>query len=312
MDTVAAGDRMSAVSTGVDALAAEFQQHRSHLLGVGYRLTGSWADAEDAVQESWLRLQRTGREEVHDLRGWLTVVVGRLCLDRLRSAAAQRERYVGPWLPEPLVTSLDEPADDVVRDEGVRMAALVVLERLTPDQRIAFVLHDAFGVPFDEIAAVLGCSVSAARQHASRGRRSVADADPPPRASLSEQRRVLEALTTALAAADLDAVVALLHPDAVLLGDGGGKERTARRPVAGAEKVARFLLGLLERYGADQLTAAGPVLVNGDLGLLIPASPGDADHPTPIARRVSGFAVRDGRISAIYDIVNPDKLAFGL
>ncbi len=303
---------MSTVSTEVDALAAEFQQHRSHLLGVGYRLTGSWADAEDAVQESWLRLQRTGRDGLHDLRGWLTVVVGRLCLDRLRSAAAQRERYVGPWLPEPLVTSLDEPADDVVRDEGVRMAALVVLERLTPDQRVAFVLHDAFGVPFGEIAELLGCSVDAARQHASRGRRTVADADPPPRAPLAEQRRVLEALTTALAAADLDAVVALLHPDAVMLGDGGGKERTARRPVVGAEKVARFLLGLLERYGAAQLATADPVLVNGDLGMLIPESPGDAEHPTRIARRVSGFAVRDGRISAIYDIVNPDKLAYGL
>lgn len=300
------------VSTGVDALAAEFQQHRSHLLGVGYRLTGSWADAEDAVQESWLRLQRTEREELRDLRGWLTVVVGRLCLDRLRSATVQRERYVGPWLPEPLVTSLDDPADDVVRDEGVRMAALVVLERLTPDQRVAFVLHDAFDVPFRDIAGLLDCSEAAARQHASRGRRTVADAELAPRAPLSEQRRVLEALTTALAAADLDAVIAVLHPDAVMLGDGGGKERTARRPVVGAQKVARFLLGLLERYGAAQLTTAGPVLVNGDLGLLIPESPGDVDHPTPIARRISCFAVRDGRISAIYDIVNPDKLASGL
>ncbi len=300
---------MSGVGTGVDALATEFQQHRSHLLGVGYRLTGSWADAEDAVQESWLRLQRTGHEELRDLRGWLTVVVGRLCLDRLRSAAVQRERYVGPWLPEPLVTSPDEPADEVVRDEGVRMAALVVLERLSPDQRVAFVLHDAFGVPFGEIAALLGCSVAAARQHASRGRRVVAEADLPPRAPLSEQRRVLEALTTALAAADLDAVVALLHPDAVMLGDGGGKERTARRPVVGAGKVARFLLGLLERYGAAQLTAAAPVLVNGDLALLIPGSAGDAEHPTPVARRIAAFTLRDGRIAEIHDVVNPDKLA---
>jgi len=124
-----------------DAVAAEFQQHRSHLLAVGYRLTGSWVDAEDAVQESWLRLQRV--EPPRDLRARLTTVVGHLCLDRLRSATARRERYVGPWLPEPVVTPLDGaggPADDVVRDEGVRMAALVVLERLTPEQRVALVL----------------------------------------------------------------------------------------------------------------------------------------------------------------------------
>ncbi|MGH3978812.1 MAG: RNA polymerase sigma factor SigJ [Pseudonocardiaceae bacterium] len=296
---------------GVDALAAEFQRHRSHLLGVGYRLTGSWADAEDAVQESWLRLQRAEPDELRDLRGWLTTVVGRLCLGRLRSAAVKRERYVGSWLPEPVVTPVDGgggPAEEVVRDEGVRMAALVVLERLTPEQRVAFVLHDAFEVPFAEIATLLGCSLVAARQHASRGRRSVADADPPPRAALAEQQRMLDTLTAALAAADLDALVRLLHPDAVVVGDGGGKERTARRPVVGARKVARFLLGLLQRYGPAQLTTARPVLVNGDLGILVPAWPGDAEFPTPVAGRVACFAVRDGRVAAIYDVVNPDKL----
>ena len=166
------------MGTGADTLAVEFQRHRTHLLGVAYRLTGSLSDAEDAVQEAWLRLARLSdgdRAPIREPRGWLTTVVSRLCLDRLRSAVAVRERYVGTWLPEPLLTRLDgppDPLDDVVRDEGVRMAALVVLERLTPEQRVAFVLHDALAVPFAEIADVLGCSVATARQHASRARRA--------------------------------------------------------------------------------------------------------------------------------------------
>jgi RNA polymerase sigma-70 factor, ECF subfamily len=297
----------------VQAEADVVQQHRSHLLGVAYRLTGSLADAQDAVQEAWLRLARLSdadRAAIRDPRGWLTTVVGRLCLDRLRSAAVQRERYVGSWLPEPLVTRLDGPADpldEVVRDDGVRMAALVVLERLSPEQRVAFVLHDSLSVPFGEIAGVLGCSVPAARQHASRARRTVASADPPARVVLAEQRPVLDAFLTALASGDLAALVSLLHPDAAMIGDGGGKERTTRRPIRGADKVARFLLGLQQRYGPEQLGAALLVLVNGDLGMVIPPWPGDAEHP-PLTGRVSCFAIRDGRVAAIYDIVNPDKL----
>ena len=297
----------------MQAEADVVQQHRSHLLGVAYRLTGSFADAQDAVQEAWLRLARLSdadRTAIRDPRGWLTTVVGRLCLDRLRSAAVQRERYVGPWLPEPLVTRLDGPADpldEVVRDDGVRMAALVVLERLTPEQRVAFVLHDTLSVPFDEIADVLGCSVPAARQHASRARRAVASADPPDRVALSEQRRVLDAFLTALAGGDLAALVSMLHPDAAVIGDGGGRQRTARRPIRGAAKVARFIMGLQQRYGPERLGAARLVLVNGDLGMVIPPWPDDAGHP-PLTGRVSCFAIRDGRVAVIYDIVNPDKL----
>ena len=302
------------MGTGADALAVEFQRHRAHLLGVAYRLTGSLSDAEDAVQEAWLRLARLSggdRAAIREPRGWLTTVVSRLSLDRLRSAVAVRERYVGTWLPEPLLTRIDgpsDPLDDVVRDEGVRMAALVVLERLTPEQRVAFVLHDTLAVPFAEIADVLGCPVTTARQHASRARRAVAEADPPPRVGLDEQHVVLEAFLAALATGDVRAVTALLHPAAVVLGDGGGRERTARRPVTGADKIARFLLGLQQRYGAARLAAAAtPVLVNGDLGLLFPAFPADGAHP-PLGRRVSCFAVRGGRIAAVYDVVNPDKL----
>jgi RNA polymerase sigma-70 factor, ECF subfamily len=296
-----------------EPLAAEFQQHRTYLLGVAYRLTGSHADAEDAVQEAWLRLARQPSHEVaaiRNLRAWLTSVVGRLCIDRLRSAALSREHYVGTWLPEPLITTLDGPADpldEVVRDESVRLALLVVLERLPPEQRVAFVLHDVYDVPFHEIANLLGCSHAAARQYASRARRTVTDVDPPSRVALQQQQALLEAFAAALATGDLQAIVELLHPDVVMLGDGGGRERTARRPVVGALKVARFYLGLQERYGAAALGIATPVLVNGDLGLIFQGSSGDERHP-PFPRRVSSFAVRDGLIAAIYDMVNPDKL----
>jgi RNA polymerase sigma factor (sigma-70 family) len=171
-----------------------FEEHRAHLVRVGYRITGSVADAEDAVQEAWLRLagvDESTRTEIRDDRAWLTTVVGRLCLDRLRSAAARRERYVGPWLPEPLLTTgdPDEPLAAVVRDEGVRMAAMVVLERLSPPQRVAFVLHEALSLPYAQIAEVLGCPEATARQHAARARKIVADADPPPSASARRRAR---------------------------------------------------------------------------------------------------------------------------
>ncbi|MGQ0839609.1 sigma-70 family RNA polymerase sigma factor [Actinokineospora sp.] len=297
------------------ALAERFTEHRAHLLGVAYRLTGTLTDAEDAVQESWLRLSGVDeptRAGIRDLRGWLTTVVGRICLDRLRSAAVRRESYVGPWLPEPVVTPFgtppnDDPLEAVVRDDGVRMAALVVLDKLTPEQRVAFVLHDAFGVPFTEIAATLGCADTAARQHASRGRRAVAQADPPPRVALAEQSEFVERFLGAIAAGDLTRVVALLHPDAVLIGDGDGKAPTARRHVVGPDKIARFLLGLLQMYGERSVGAGELVLVNGDLGMRMPDLPGDDTH-RELTRRVTTFAIRDGRIAAIYDVVNPDKL----
>ncbi|HEY4022021.1 MAG TPA: sigma-70 family RNA polymerase sigma factor [Pseudonocardiaceae bacterium] len=300
--------------SSTDGLAAEFTAHRPHLLGVGYRLTGSLADAEDAVQEAWLRLAGltdAGRAGIADLRAWLTTVVGRICVDKLRSAAVRRERYVGSWLPEPLVTELSgdgkNPLDLVVRDDGVRMAALVVLDRLSPPQRVAFVLHDAFGVPFGEIAELLGSSVQAARQHATRARRAVADADPPARSVRAEQQEVLSRFLAAMATGDVRAVLELLHPDAVLLGDSDGKAKTAFQTISGADKVARFILGLQTRYGAESFTAMRFVLVNGELGMYFPAWAGDAEHP-PFDRRVFGVTIHDGRLSALYDMVNPDKL----
>ncbi|PRX47082.1 RNA polymerase sigma-70 factor (ECF subfamily) [Prauserella shujinwangii] len=298
-----------------EALAGLFAEHRTHLVGVAYRLTGSLADSEDAVQEAWLRLAglpAADRERIRDVRAWLTTVVGRICLDRLRSAAVRRERYVGEWLPEPIVTPADgapgeDPLDAVVRDDGVRMAAMVVLERLTPEQRVAFVLHDAFAVPFGEIAATLGCSAAAARQHASRGRRAVADADPPPRADLAAQREVLERFAAAVLSGDVRAVAEALHPDVVLIGDSDGKGRTARRVIAGADKLVRFFQGLLRTYRPGAFATARPVLVNGDLGLYVPAAPG-GDGYRDLDTHVQTLALRDGRVVAVYDVVNPDKL----
>ncbi|RZS29649.1 RNA polymerase sigma-70 factor (ECF subfamily) [Herbihabitans rhizosphaerae] len=303
------------MTVSVDALADEFADHRAHLMAVGYRLTGAVTDAEDAVQEAWLRLSTLDidrRAEIRDLRGWLTTVVGRICLDRLRSAAVRRETYVGEWLPEPVVTPFgpppgDDPLDSVVRADGVRMAAMVVLDKLTPEQRVAFVLHDAFSVPFGEIAETLGCSTASARQHASRGRKALADADPPPRAPLQEQRELIERFLAAVASGDIASVVKLLHPDAVLVGDSDGKARTARRHMVGADKIARFLMGLMEKYTAETITTGQLVLVNGDLGMAMPQVPADG-HKWEMSPRITSFAVRDGKIVSMYDVVNPDKL----
>ncbi|RRO19272.1 sigma-70 family RNA polymerase sigma factor [Saccharopolyspora rhizosphaerae] len=283
-------------------LAADFDRHRSRLIGLGYRLTGRLADAEDAVQDAWLRLTDADPAEIRDLGSWLTTVVSRLCLDKMRSAAVRRESYVGPWLPEPLVSSVDsDPGDIVAGQDDLRMAAMRVLHELPPDQRLALVLHDGFDVPFAEIAEVLGCSVPSARQHASRARKVMNEAAPPERAPLPEQQRALEDFLTAVAAKDLAALTRLLNPTAAVYGDSGGKARTARRPVVGAEKVARFAVGLIERYGTELVGSVRPVLVNGDLGLLFPGTP-------ETAPRVFSLAVRDGRPAELFDIVNPDKL----
>ncbi|MPY79817.1 MAG: sigma-70 family RNA polymerase sigma factor [Actinophytocola sp.] len=299
----------------LDDLAQEFAALRGQLIAVAYRLTGTRADAEDAVQEAWLRLSALDdvkRAEINDLPAWLTTVVGRLCLDRLRSAAVRRESYVGQWLPEPIVTPLgapprDDPLDVVVRDDDVRMAAMIVLDHLSPEQRVAFVLHDAFDVPFRDIADILGCTPAAARQHASRGRKHLADADPPPRASLDEQRQVLERFTAALLAGDLAAVTELLHPDVVLIGDANGKARTAVRLMAGRDKIVRFLFGLIRLYEPEALTRSVPLLANGDLAAFIPPAPGD-DSYRALDAHLQTIALRDGKIWAIYDQANPDKL----
>lgn len=289
-------------------LTTAFEAERPRLLNVAYRLTGSVADAEDAVQESWLRLARADAD-IANLQAWLTTVVSRICLDRLTSAAARRETYVGQWLPEPIVTPLeqsDDPLAAVVRDEDNRFAALIVLDVLPPDQRVSFVLHDAFGVPFDEIAQVLSIEPANARQLASRARRTVAD--PPPPTPAEEHNAAVGRFLAAMATGDLNAVLATLHPDALVMGDANGTTNTAVNVIHGAEKFARFYLGLIRRYGDDSLTTMEPVMVNGQLGVASRGWTGETARLSSPAR-VGGFTVRDGLVWATYDIANPEKHA---
>jgi RNA polymerase sigma-70 factor, ECF subfamily len=289
-------------STRVD----EFEELRPHLLAVAYRLTGTVADAEDSVQDAWLRWERATSAQIEDLRAWLTTVVSRLALDRLRSAAHRRETYYGEWLPEPIVTGFDgnDPLAAVVAGEDARFAAMVVLERLNPDQRVAFVLHDGFAVPFGEIASVLGISDTAARQLASRARRSIASAPEP--AAGTAHNEVAGALMAALAAGDMEAVVRLLHPDVTFTGDSNRRAPTAARVIHGPDKVARFLFGLARRYGPNFLAASQLALVNGQLGTYTPGAPAGDGYPA-MTPRVTAMTVRDGKVCAIWDIANPDK-----
>ncbi|MGV0786935.1 sigma-70 family RNA polymerase sigma factor [Mycolicibacterium sp. XJ2] len=284
----------------------EFEELRPHLLSVAYRLTGTMADAEDIVQDAWLRWSAAQDESIKDLRAWLTTVVSRLGLDRLRSAAHRRETYVGEWLPEPVVTPLDgdDPLAAVVAGEDARFAAMVVLERLNPDQRVAFVLHDGFSVPFGEVADVLGVSETAARQLASRARRAVADAPPP--VSDDTHNEVAGALMAALAAGDMEAVVRLLHPDVTFTGDSNRRAPTAPRVIHGPEKVARFLFGLARRYGPGWLETGVPALINGQFGSWTPGVPAHDGYPE-MTPRVTAMTVRDGKVCAIWDIANPEK-----
>ncbi len=303
-------------------LAEEFEAERDHLTAVAYRMLGSRAEAEDAVQEAWLRYAAAlrdpaARAEIRDLRAWLTTAVGRICLDVLRSARVRREAYPGQWLPEPVVTRLPAPAADpaerAARTDEVGLALLVVLERLSPEQRIAFVLHDVFAVPFDEIATALGTTPAAARQLASRARRAATEGAPRHTADLAEQRRVLDAFLAATQTGDINGLLSVLAPDVVVVGDGGGLAPAARHPVHGALKAARFLVGLFRRATKEtRRVRVEPVLVNGTLGLLIEAdyaehAPAGADEGGRL-RMLMAFAVADGRITAVFDQLNPAKL----
>jgi RNA polymerase sigma-70 factor (ECF subfamily) len=283
----------------------EFEEHRDHLIGVAYRMLGSRAEAEDAVQEAYLRYANADRSAIRDVRGWLTTTTGRICLDVLRSARVRREAYVGPWLPEPIVSRLPSgaPGPEAVAEqtEEVSLALLVVLEALTPEQRVAFVLHDVFAVPFDEIATVLGTTSQAARQLATRARRAVADGRPRHSATRAEQRHLVEAFLAAVREGDIDGLLAVLAPDVVAIGDGGGVLPAGRRPVEGALQVARFMAGLFRQAGRMGGAKAELVMVNGAYGFLMEA--GD-----PPIRMAMGLSMADGRITGIFDQLNPAKL----
>jgi RNA polymerase sigma factor (sigma-70 family) len=270
-------------------LAGEFEQHRSHLRAVAYRMLGSVVEADDAVQEAWSRLDRRDPGGTENLRGWLTVVVGRICLDMLRARKARRETVAGQWLPEPIVTDGAElgPEADAVMADSVGLALLVVLETLSPPERLAFVLHDVFGVPFDEIAQVVEREPAAARQLASRARRRVRAAAPEPDADLTVQRAVVDAFLAAAREGDFDGLLRVLDPSVVFRTSGAG--RLARPPVVGRDAVIREIT----TGGAGFANLARPAIVNGAAGVVLRVGKLDV---------VAGFAVRKGRIAAI-DIV---------
>jgi RNA polymerase sigma-70 factor (ECF subfamily) len=276
----------------------QFERHRPQLRALAYRMLGSITEADDALQEAWLRLSRADTDGVANMGGWLTTVVGRVCLDMLRSRRARSEDYVGSWLPEPIV-SLDTEADpeqEALIADSVGLALLVVLETLTPAERLAFVLHDMFAVPFEDIAPIVGRTPAAARQLASRGRRRVRGAAPDPDADLSRQREVVDAFLTAARGGDFEALLEVLDPDVVFRIDGGGVPPRARPAVVGAQAVARGVLARAPGFARF----VRPAIVNGAAGFLF--------APAEKVVAVAGFTISRGRITAIDLIADPEKL----
>jgi RNA polymerase sigma-70 factor (ECF subfamily) len=271
----------------------DFAEHRRHLFGIAYRMVGSVATAEDLVQEAFLRWQAAPRDQVSSPRAYLSTVVTRLCLDHLKSARVQRESYDGPWLPEPVAT--DERADA----DSISMAFLVLLERLTPAERAAYLLHEVFDYSHADVAAILGKEEQACRQLCSRARRHVVDERPRFAATREQHRRLLGGFLHACAAGNLEALRGLLADDVTFWSDGGGKARAARKPVRGADAVARFVVGVL-RKGTPPDLAVEIADYNGWPALLLRAG----GHPVQVVTLDT-----DGeRIRAIRAVLNPDKL----
>jgi RNA polymerase sigma factor (sigma-70 family) len=278
-------------------LADQFEANRSHLRAVAYRMLGSLSEADDAVQESWLRLSRSDTSQVENLRAWLTTVVGRVSLDILRSRRSRREEPLGPHVPEPIVSREDEadPEHEALLADSVGLALLVVLETLSPAERLAFVLHDMFGVPFDEIAPLVERTPAAARQLASRARRRVRGVAPVPDSDVAHQRQVVDAFLAAARDGDFEALVAVLDPEVVLRVDRGaipaGIPGEFRGAAAVMEQVRSF--ARLARF-------AQPALVNGAAGFVV------APRGRPVA--VAGFTVEGGKIVEIDLLADPARL----
>jgi RNA polymerase sigma-70 factor (ECF subfamily) len=286
-------------------LLAVFAAHRRLLFGVAYQMLGSVADAEDAVQDAWLRWSAADRDDVGDPRAWLVRTTTRLALDRLTSARARRESYVGPWLPEPLLTTSGEeapdPADEAVLGEQVSLALLVVLESLSPAERAVFVLREVFGLPGGEVARALGRSEAAVRQLGHRAREHVAARRPRFDADRQAHREVTERFLAACLGGDLDALLAVLAPGAVLVTDGGGRTKAALRPITGADKVARFLAAVAGEGASLPGLRLELAEVNG--------LPGVAAWTD--ARPFVGMSlvVADGLVQQVLVVLNPDKLS---
>ena len=280
--------------TTQDQLAEQFEEHRTYLRAVAYRMLGSTAEADDAVQEAWLRLSRSDTSEVASLRAWLTTVVSRVCLDLLRARKSRREDSLEVHVPDPVVTNLDaDPQAAAEQADAVSLALLVVLEALPPRERMAFVLHDMFGVPFDEIGQIVGSTPGAATQLASRARRRVREA-PTPVADLPTQRRVLDAFLAAAREGDFEALVEVLDPDVTLRADVGSSSESV--VVRGAANVASRAL-MFAKLGPAGIR----VLVNGSVGLIAVVD----GRPTSVFSPV----IRDGRIVEINIVADPDRLA---
>jgi RNA polymerase sigma factor (sigma-70 family) len=285
-----------------DWLAQRFEEHRSHLRAVAYRMLGSMSEADDAVQEAWLRLSRSETSGVENLGGWLTTVVGRVCLDMLRSRTSRRVvplgEPLGTRVPEPLVSRADgiDPEHEALLADSVGLALLVVLQTLTPTERLAFVLHDMFSVPFEEIAPVVGRSPTAARQLASRARRRVQGEAHVPDADLATQREVVDAFLAASRSGDFDALLAVLDPDVVLRMDGGAVRAGLSREVRGARAVAEQTLTF---SGLSPFVR--PALVNGAAGVVV------APRGRPFS--VMGFTIRGGKIVEIDILADPARLS---
>jgi RNA polymerase sigma factor (sigma-70 family) len=287
-----------------DFLAEHFEEHRTHLRAVAYRMLGSISEADDAIQEAWIRLSRSDTSSVANLGGWLTTVVGRVCLDMLRSRRARREEPLGEppgaRVPDPIVSRADgfDPEREALLSDSVGLALLVVLETLSPAERLAFVLHDMFGVPFEEIASIVGRSEVAARQLASRARRRVRGATNVPDADLVRQREVVDAFLAAAREGDFDALVAVLDPDVVLRSDGGLVRAGLSREVRGAAAVAEQAL-TFSKFARS--ARARPALVNGAAGVV-------SWSPDGQLFSVSGFTIRHGKIVEIDILADPERL----
>lgn len=288
------------MSASVDQGVAAFEAHRQALIGLAYRMLGSRAEAEDVVQDAYLRWHAADRSTVLEPRRYLGTVVARLCLDRMKSARSQREIYVGQWLPEPVVDeSFDEAnAGDLAHD--ISVALMLLLERLSPLERASFLLHDVFGLDFAEVARTLGRNEAACRQLAARAREHIEAGRPRFAASPEEGRRLAEAFQAAAASADPQALARLLAKDAVLYTDGGGKRAAALNPIRGAEKIARFFEGVARKNAAFTALTSRHAVVNGMPGLVLHEDDGSID--------TMAFEHSDGRIVAIYIVRNPEKL----
>ncbi|WP_028922645.1 RNA polymerase sigma factor SigJ [Pseudonocardia acaciae] len=284
-----------------DWLATRFEENRGHLRAVAYRMLGSLTEADDAVQEAWLRLSRSDSGAIHNLGGWLTTTVARVCLDMLRSRSSRREEPLGPHVPDPVVSrdTGTDPEHEALLADSVGLAMLVVLETLAPAERLAFVLHDTFGVPFEQIAPLVGRSPAAARQLASRARRRVRASAPVPDPDLDRQREVVDAFLVAARDGDFDALVAVLDPDVVLRADQGALAVGAPAEVRGAAAVARQAI-TYSRLGAPG-SRVRPALVNGAAGLVA------SRDGRPFS--VLGFTVSAGKVVELDILADPERLA---